>query len=155
LATRNGAIFGTSFNGGTHNEGVLYKYDIALNVFNKTYDFEFATKGAYPNGELIELPANAPNGISDITNATDDLFVYPNPANNYLTIKQFRSIGTSLGSELIKEVKIYNVLGKEVLGSKLVSSQVLSVDVSALQSGVYFVEASTEIGGVRKKFVKQ
>jgi uncharacterized repeat protein (TIGR03803 family) len=165
LATRNGAILGTSFNGGTHNEGVLYKYDIALNVFSKIYDFEFATKGAYPNGELIELPANAPNGISDYINAKEDLLLYPNPASNNLTIKQF-------GNESIKEIKIYNMLGEEIL-KQVQNDRVALVDVSGLPSGVYMVEVVSasinnrggaslnNLGGaslnnrIYRKFVKQ
>ena len=78
------------------------------------------------------------------------LDIYPNPAGASLTLTLSKGEG-------IRQVKIFDVLGKEVLSQKLLNqnSKEVSVDVGVLVSGVYVVEATTERGLVRKKFVKE
>ncbi len=60
--------------------------------------------------------------------------IYPNPAKTFLNV-------TSTNFEE-KEVEIYNVLGKVVLSSKVINSQ---VNVSNLAAGLYVVKV-TEAG---------
>ena len=78
-----------------------------------------------------------------------ELVVYPNPVSQVINVSSQHS--------KVEEVRIYNVLGEEVLSQKFVNqhSKEVSVDVSGLVSGVYMVEARTEKGVVRKKFVKE
>ena len=57
----------------------------------------------------------------------------------------------------IKEVQLYNVLGECIRNQQLTTNneQLIKVDVSDLTSGMYFIEAKTENGILRTKFVKQ
>jgi hypothetical protein len=68
--------------------------------------------------------------------------VYPNPANDFITI-QSKDIKVS-------SVDMYNVLGAKVLSSELTNNQ---VNVSSLVKGVYFMKIHTEGGSATKKVV--
>jgi hypothetical protein len=62
--------------------------------------------------------------------------MYPNPASNNLTIE---------ANNVIEKVSLFNVLGQEVV-SKTTNNQVVTLDISSLQNGVYIVK--TTINGV-------
>ena len=79
-------------------------------------------------------------GIDEITG--DNIKIYPNPVQNLLTIE---SEDANLAAEY---VKIYDMLGKEVLERKLSDGK---VDVSQLSPGAYFLK----INGYTVKFVKE
>ena len=74
-----------------------------------------------------------PTGISD---RTDNVRIYPNPANNILNISS---------SEIIQKVEVLDVVGR-VIASKTLNSSNYILDVSNLNSNVYFVNYS--INGV-------
>ncbi|HEY1871695.1 MAG TPA: T9SS type A sorting domain-containing protein, partial [Chitinophagaceae bacterium] len=74
--------------------------------------------------------------------------IYPNPANNELTINvafDTRWVG--------KELTIINVLG-QVAMKKMISSKIQAIDISKLQPGVYFISAKKEGDNILEKFVK-
>ena len=50
----NGLCYATIFNGGVNNNGVLIQYDITTNTPTKLHDFDAATTGQSPYGNLIE-----------------------------------------------------------------------------------------------------
>jgi len=93
-------------------------------------------------------------GIEEQNNFTDDkLKIYPNPAQSKLTI-EFEIEKTETNSILIK-----NVLGQTV---KIVDIKQLSngenkveIDISNLQSGLYFIKMQLNKTHVLKKFIKQ
>jgi hypothetical protein len=72
--------------------------------------------------------------LSINNNLVDNTFsIYPNPTNSKVNIK----------SEIkFDEVEIYNVLGQNVLYSKISENQ--EVDMSLLQSGTYFLKLKNE-----------
>jgi hypothetical protein len=80
----------------------------------------------------------------------EEIKVYPNPASTQLTI-------LTTNHQHLTTIKIYNVLGEEVLSQMFLSqnSREVSIDISVLQQGVYILEAITDKGEIRKKFVKQ
>lgn len=47
-------LYGMTTDGGTNNNGVLFKYDPITNTYTKLYNFASAT-GSFPQGALIEL----------------------------------------------------------------------------------------------------
>ena len=78
-----------------------------------------------------------------------DAFVITNPVSNQLTIKGATS--------KVSRLNVYSVLGNEVL-SKVIDNQNgdISVNVSALSSGLYIVELNGENGErLTKKIIKQ
>jgi len=69
--------------------------------------------------------------------------VYPNPANNYITIES--------NNMEISGIVIYDILGKNVLVQKQLKNN--SVNVSALNRGVYFIKISADNNSSTKKII--
>jgi len=81
-------------------------------------------------------------------NSKDELInVYPNPCSNKLRISGFQTI---------KNVSIYDVLGKEIIQFRNLSSNE-EINTSALNKGVYFVKIFDDSGSrpYIQKIVKQ
>ena len=82
---------------------------------------------------------------TDITeNENVNVSIYPNPANNVLNV-------TANG---YNKMEIINFLGQVVINEN-VSNTNFEVNVSNLNSGVYFVRLQGENGTITKKFVKK
>ena len=77
----------------------------------------------------------------------DDILVYPNPVSNNLNYS---------GSQLdkIENITIIDVFGKQILSRKTISGA-NHLDVSNLQSGLYFIKFDNKDGSVVKKFIKK
>ncbi|MBL7885740.1 MAG: T9SS type A sorting domain-containing protein [Flavobacterium sp.] len=71
--------------------------------------------------------------------------IYPNPAQDYLTIT---------ANSTIEKVKIYNYLGQEMC-SKEFNNDVATMDVSALNSGVYIIKTTINGTEASSKFIKR
>ena len=65
-----------------------------------------------------------PFGISEL---------YPNPANDVLTINY------DLVKDRFSEIRIYNMLGELILTKELISLNTENIDVSALPGGIYSI----------------
>lgn len=77
-------------------------------------------------------------------NELTDLQVYPNPADEKVTI---------ISNELIEEIRLFDMIGNEVLTSKLGS--INELDISKISSGVYFLNVrSGDRVSVRKLIIK-
>ena len=50
-------------------------------------------------------------------------------------------------------IKIYNTLGKEILGKSYKSKEIIDVNLPVLSSGVYIVDILTDEGKVSKKII--
>ena len=124
---------GTAYVAGTNNEGTLEFYVVAFN-------------------DSIE---SAPSEICTITIVDDaiDEFeasfnIYPNPVNDKLYIETQTQIQTLT-------VEIYDVYGRRQVTETPSHQGDLSVDVSCLNSGVYFVKVVTSEGETVKRFIKE
>ena len=71
--------------------------------------------------------------------------IYPNPAKENITI--------DLGEAENATIRLVDILGKEILLKSGQSGQV-SLNLSSLSSGVYFVEINSKGVSVREKVVK-
>lgn len=79
------------------------------------------------------------------TEAVTSISCFPNPANNFLQVQ---------ANSKINEVRILNFLGQEI-EHLIGSNNYMTIDLSAMQSGIYFVEISTINGKETAKVVKQ
>ncbi len=80
-----------------------------------------------------------------VTNETAPL-MYPNPANTYVNI--------AAGTEQIKYVNVYNILGSTILRVSNPSSQgIITLPTYSLANGIYFVEIRTQNSVFREKLV--
>ncbi|MBO5957294.1 MAG: fibronectin type III domain-containing protein [Bacteroidales bacterium] len=83
------------------------------------------------------------DGIDELTTS---LNIYPNPVSDKLYIE---------AEVEIEEVVVYDVYGRHQVAEAPSRQGNLSVDVSNLNSGVYFVKVITENGEVVKRFIKK
>ena len=87
----------------------------------------------------------------DNNNLSVNLSIYPNPASTYLQVS----------SEKLKveSVFIYDIYGRTALNNVIASGGVkqsnnLTIDITVLIKGIYFIKIQTSSGSLVKKFVK-
>ncbi|MBN2746374.1 MAG: choice-of-anchor J domain-containing protein [Bacteroidales bacterium] len=90
----------------------------------------------YMKLDKVEGPNFIPASIENASN-TAQFNMYPNPASNVLNVN---------GTQKIDRVSIVNVVGQEVLVSEI-NATTSNIDISNLESGVYFV--NIEVGTQR------
>ena len=74
----------------------------------------------------------------------EGLRVWPNPASHEITIQH--------PTQQIRKMRMYDLMGRVVRTTSMGPSQEITLDVSELVAGIYFVEVM-DING--KRFVKQ
>jgi hypothetical protein len=79
-----------------------------------------------------------------INEETSGLQIYPNPANNILTI-----VSHTVG---IENINIYNLNGQLVLNKKLNNNH-NTINVSSLEAGIYIIDILSENTSVKRKLV--
>ena len=104
-------------------------YKIKIELKQNTTDW---LAGAYPATQ-IDLTASTAS-VNDVDTILERVSIYPNPAKNSIQITNFSRLNNP-------SIKIFNLLGKEVL-STLNSSEI--VDVSSLVKGIYLLSIKTE-----------
>lgn len=117
--------------------------DIIPNTASIYFDFNPAI---VTNTTLTEFVAP----LSNPTFSANDFMLFPNPADDSLTLAFSANIGT------IGFVEISDVTGKKVLAAALQVSDSQTLDVSNLQSGIYLVTVTNTNGekAVRKLIKK-
>ena len=96
--------------------------------------FNFNNNGAGESYYFDDVKLNTNLSLQNFSN--DKINIFPNPANDLITISS---------DNLIEAISLYNVLGQEVISSKPNNTQ-QTIDIAALNSGVYIVK--TTIAGV-------
>jgi len=98
------------------------------------------------NGSIAIEFTGSTSGISQL-DASEKLSVYPNPAQNSITVSQ---------KEAIQQIQIVTLSGKEVLNFNTNSSRV-SLNVSGLNRGVYLVKAvsKNKVSAVHKLVISR
>lgn len=141
------AVFDAATNNSDNDVDNVERIDI-LNAVPGTYTIQVNHKGTLQGGsQNYSLIVNGATGISLSNNdfAVDNqFFVYPNPAHNQLYFSNVNNLE-------IEKMSITDVAGKLVFET---TSQMESIDISNLQSGVYFIRFNTEGKTVVKKFIK-
>lgn len=109
---------------------------------------DISGNAAYPQLPWVQpLPSSVlcvTTGVNEITNSANNILVYPNPANDLLTI-QINPVTEIFTTE------IFNTLGEQVFKS----ANNKSIDVSAFSQGMYFINVRQINKILMAKFVKQ
>lgn len=101
----------------------------------------------YSNTTTDHTPVSAifrftiPTGIYNSVD-NSEILVYPNPTQNYLTVKSNLDI---------ENIRIFNLTGCEVLSSNVVNEK---IDVSKLPQGIYILRVKTDKGYYQQKLLK-
>ncbi len=90
-------------------------------------------------------PLTDHTGIFETTNSISEVYLYPNPSTNNITI--------STNSSEIKTIVIMNIAGQELYNLKQEGKDI-TVDVSNFRSGIYFVNVIEGNKNYRTKFIK-
>ncbi len=106
-----------------------------------TYTFNFECTKSAPDPEF---QYTAENSVDEVT-ASSEIQVYPNPANNILHIS---SDGQLISAE------VYNQTGKLLLKEKMLKGE-HTIDISGLQSGMYFVKIQSSDVNKMLKILKK
>ena len=133
----------TNFNNYEVDTDAKYVKIIGFGRFNAARDKRESAWTAITEIEFYgESTALSVNDFS-----TKDFSVYPNPVNN-------NSLFIKTASTDFNQVNIYTLLGKKILETKLISNSTThKIDVSALNSGIYFVELSNGKQKAIKKII--
>lgn len=114
-----------------------------------TYNITVTHKGTLTGGSQdYSLIISGPQFLSsqEFVKIDDAISIYPNPANHTLNYNTKDLVEVS-------DIAIFDVTGKTINCSFSLNEK--SIDVSNLQSGVYFVKFASQDKTVTKKFIKQ
>ncbi len=100
--------------------------------------------GTHGNGMFMATITSS-LGVND-NELTDAMKVFPNPTSKLLNIE----LAASLGKDI--SFNIYNVTGQLILNGRLKNNQ---INVSHLQSGLYFIEIASDGKKGVKRFIKK
>ncbi len=117
---------------------------------NPTHDFYVegnytvscvSSNGLCSDTATINIIIEAPLGISSLN---ENVNIYPNPSSSILHIQS---------SETIENMRIIDLDGREIMNQKFVNSKTIQLNVSALESGIYFIEYFSKQRMKRNRFV--
>ncbi|WP_074407861.1 T9SS type A sorting domain-containing protein [Aquimarina megaterium] len=93
-------------------------------------------------GGLIDLGPLSDEAPESGKKVSNDIIVYPNPANSFVNIRS---------KEKIKELTLYTFVGEQVLQKQ----NTPELDISEVNRGVYWLVIETKSKTLRKKVVKE
>lgn len=134
---------------GANNVDIFERVDInnAVGLYTVTVSHKGSIGALGQRFSLIISGANLSNlNSQDFAVSEKNILLYPNPASNVLNY----TISDDVNFD---DITVTDVFGKLIL-SKKSGSGTNQIDVSYLQSGVYFVKFSNNRGAVVKKFIK-
>ena len=79
----------------------------------------------------------------------NNLKIYPDPASDKVYIEML------LKPDNTTMLEVFDINGRSILKQELQNSQISSIDVSKLNSGIYFIKVMTATTVYSKKFVVQ
>ena len=143
----------TSFYAGERQQ-YEFVYDMSTTNVEEMDDLEVAvwiqsyvTKEVHNSATLTEGFKEDDEDIDNITEEQiSSVQVYPNPVNDKLYIAT---------EEEVEDVVVYSITGVIVGQQSTVNGQqTLTIDLSDLKSGIYFVKINTEKGNIVKRIIK-
>ncbi len=111
-------------------------------VAGATWSNDGDVTGSHGYADYWIVKLDATIGVAENT-YNSNIHVYPNPFVNQIHIK---------AEEPLKQVKIYDILGKLLLKENINFQQ---IDMSSLQSGIYLIKIETYSGIIAKKMIKE
>jgi hypothetical protein len=102
----------------------------------------------FSSGEIEDyyITITTPTGINQVKGVANQVTMYPNPANESLTLLLSKEDGTA-------NINVYDITGRLVIQPTTLNAQHPTIDVSSLNDGVYFIEITTLKGSCTQKFI--
>ena len=122
------------------NDWTLYTCELEAGTHEIKWCYDTAPQGGTDGNvcwiDDISFPGNTMIlGVESVV-TDSDVMVYPNPANDVITVK----------GDGIKQFEIYNTLGTRIYTREVTDSE--TIDVAALSSGIYFVRTIDNKGNI-------
>jgi len=88
-------------------------------------------------------------GVKNSPVAESGIFIYPNPASNYIKVQ------TNDGNETISGISVFNLMGQKIIQTDNPKLNVNEAEIRMenLSSGTYFVEIVTDKTSYMKKII--
>ena len=116
----------------------FYAYDYTQVADNKYFVL---------SNDIIVTVNSIPTNIAPTLNTLNNVELFPNPANDLLTIRINNNADNS-------EIKIYDVLGRiKLLATTKTPETTLSIN--HLEKGAYFIDIKNGVSTITKKFIKE
>ena len=87
------------------------------------------------------------NALAVFDENSDQFLIYPNPAKNRINIHSLEQIK-------VNSIQIIDNLGQAIINQETNNNDEISIDVSNLSLGVYFIKINTDNGTTNYKFLK-
>jgi hypothetical protein len=106
------------------------------------------------SGGIVTTLCPIPTGINESGDKKNTFSLFPNPTTNELRIENADLPAGQAGLK-IKEIEIYSSLGEKIISQISSLKSQISVDVSQLSPGIYFITVTDQVGNkVTRKVVK-
>lgn len=118
----------------------------ALGIWKLKVSDDIVGNGGTVNSFSLNF-CNVASSLSTVENNISQFKLYPNPAENQITIELTDDISNA-------NLTLYDIQGR-VIYEKEAINQVTNIDTSILQSGVYFVKLKSNNSYFTKRFIKK
>ena len=115
----------------------------ANNYKRVVFFFNFNSPGAGESYYFDDVKLNINLSLQNFSN--DKINIFPNPANDLITISS---------DKLIEAISLYNVLGQEVISSRPNNNN-QTIDIASLNSGVYIIKTTIAGATSSSRIVKK
>jgi polyhydroxybutyrate depolymerase len=88
-------------------------------------------------------------GINNNANNSENIQIFPNPANNWITVTGLPNI-----SDEKTDISVYNLEGQLII-RQYATGETLDIDLCGLAKGIYILKASSSSYSITKKIVKE
>jgi hypothetical protein len=114
------------------------------NLSNEPYEFR-SSKGTFNQRFILLFEEKIVLGPND--NLLKSIAVFPNPTDHIINIYSPHAI--------IKNVEVYDVRGRRIVEILNSDENKYQLDLSSLETAIYFVKVDTEAGSITKKVIKK
>jgi hypothetical protein len=124
------------FNDGSEKSSALSSIGkIIFSGTNMILNYNDGTTGAYDESLVNKMVFNVVSGIEPVTGTSSELSIYPNPATDYISLKNTPEGEVNLC--------IYSLDGAVLISSELLSAA-QQIDISALKKGFYVIKVNNQ-----------
>ncbi len=130
-----------------HGSGstLIYADGVSLDLHTPYYNAEIHCPNL--DFDYTNAPPNAAHPLSDVQDiAAASIAVYPNPANNRVTLGNLPASVVS--------IEVLNILGASVMKVQRPNEPSLILDISTLDPGTYYIRMSSARSVLTKKIIK-
>ena len=129
------------------SNATVYLYDKALEVVANLSNGEYTfTSNAVQNSErFVLLFQDRVLGANDV--AMENIYMLPNPTTGVLIVNSPMAI--------VNQIDVIDIQGRTISSQKYDSSNQYIVDLSSLETSMYFVKVYTTEGTMTKRIIKK